>query len=104
MSMKAKLTQALNKGIELERARCMGLATQLMAGLRAGLNKKLMSAQEKHFAELKLKLGEALIGAVQMKIMSGEQPDAETAKSEVHGRDTDALGGTQGGEDDGRAS
>lgn len=103
MSMRSKLSQALNKGVELERTRCMELATKLMVGLRKGLNKKLMSAHEKHFAELKLQLGEALIGALQMKIMSGEQPDAETKASEVHGRDADAMGGTQGGEDDGRA-
>lgn len=99
MSMQSKLSQALNKGVELERTRCMELATKLMKGLRAGLNKKLMTAQEKHFAGLKLKLGEALIGALQMKIMSGEQPDAETEASEVHRPDTYALGDAQGDPD-----
>ena len=65
MSMRSKLSQALTKGIELERDRCMGLCADLIKGLRASLAKKLMSAGEKHLAETKLKLAMAIMAALQ---------------------------------------
>ena len=104
MSMKNKLSEALAKGIELERDRCMGLCIELIQGLQKGLNKKLMTSQEKHIADLKLTIGKGVVGAIQMKIMTGAQPNAEATSSEVHGQDTDALGGTQGDPDGGRSA
>jgi hypothetical protein len=101
MSMRAKLTAALLKGQTLERDRVMRICTRLIENLRSDLNKKLMSASEKHLAETKFKLASAIVGAVQMKIMSGDDPDAEAEASDLHGSDSDAVGGAQG-EDDGR--
>lgn len=103
MSMRSKLSQALLKGQNLERDRVMRICTRLIDNLRTDLNKKLMSASEKHLAQVKFQMACALVGAVQMKVMSGIDPDAETEATNLHGQNPDALGGTQVDPDGGRA-
>ena len=93
MTMRNKLAAAMAKGVETERDRCLRLCTELITALQKGVRKKLMTAQEKHIAETKLKIGQAIVGAIQMKIMTGAQLNAKTKASDVHGRDADALGG-----------
>ena len=102
MSMHKKLQESMRQGVILERDRTMRILSHIATETKAGLDKKLMTAAEKHLAELRFRLAEGLIAAVQMKVMSGEDPDAEKAPRQVHRPDPDALGGTQGDPDGGR--
>ena len=102
MSMRNKLAEAMAKGVELERDRCMAICIGVILSVEKGLDKKLMTTTEKHTATVKLNMARAFIGAVQMKIMSGEHPHAKTTPSKGPGFDPDALGDPQGDGDDGR--
>jgi hypothetical protein len=98
MSLRNKLAEAMTKGIELERQRCLGILVTIAHNLRHDLNRKLMTTAEKHTAEVKFGIASAVLGAAQIKILSGEQPDAfDRPKS-------DAVRRPQGDEDGGRAS
>ena len=50
-------------------------------------------------AEVRWRLCEGLLGAVQMKVMSGEDPNAEASPRDLHRPDADAVGGPQGDPD-----
>jgi hypothetical protein len=75
MSLRNKLAEAMTKGTLLERDRCMRICTAIAQHLRQDLSRKLMSASEKHLAEVKFNIVSAVLGAVQIKITSGEDPN-----------------------------
>jgi hypothetical protein len=102
MSMHKKHQASMRQGVILERDRCMRIAFALAEQLKEGLNKKLMTAGEKHIADVRMKIGQAIIAAIQMQIMSGEDPNAEDPPKEGPGFNPDAVGGTQGNPDGGR--
>lgn len=77
MTMHKKLQEAMRNGVILERDRVMRLLTLHAKMAREALNKKLMPAGEKHIAEVRLKLAEAIIAAIQMHVMQGVDPDAD---------------------------
>ncbi len=99
MSMHKKLQESMRQGVILERDRVMRILKHIADRTKAGLDKKLMTAGEKHLAEVRWKLCEGLLAAVQMKVMSGEDPNAEEAPKPLHRPDTDAVGGPQGDPD-----
>ena len=99
MSAHKKMVAQMREGALLERNRCM----KICATIIADLNHKLMTATQKHLADVKLSLAQGLLGAVQIKIASGEEPDAKAEASQIHGQDADALGGTREDPDGGRA-
>lgn len=101
MSIHKKLQDSMRQGVILERDRCMRILFRLADETRKGLNRKLMTAGEKHLAELRLKIAEGVIAAAQIKIMSGEDPDAP---KDLHARDADPLRGPQGNADGPSAS
>jgi hypothetical protein len=51
-----------------------------------------MGVGEKHIAELRWKLTEGLIAAIQMEVMSGVDPNAKDTPKEGPGFDPDAVG------------
>lgn len=103
MSMHKKLQAQMRQGVILERDRTMRILFKIATNTKEGLDKKLMAAGEKHVAELRFKIAEGLIAAVQMMVMSGEDPDAEAEARQIHGQDPDALGDPQGSPDGGSA-
>ncbi len=78
--MRNKLAEAMAKGVELERDRCMAICIDIIRWTQDGLQKKLMTTTEKHTATVKLAMAQAFVGAIQMKIMSGENPNNEEIK------------------------
>lgn len=98
MSMQTKMRNVAVAATGVERDRVMRICMEIIATLRRDLNMKLMSTQEKHTAEVKFAIASAVIAAVQIKVASGEDPDAKEAIP-LHGQDTDALGGPQGDPD-----
>lgn len=104
MSQHKKLQESMRQGVILERDRVMRILAHIAEQTKKGLDKKLMTAAEKHLAEVRFRLAEGLIAAVQMKVMSGEDPNAEAEARDLHGQDPDALGGTQGDPDGGRSA
>ena len=92
MSMHKKLQESMREGVILERDRCMRILFGLAKTTKAGLDKKLMTAGEKHLAELRFKIAEGVIAAAQLQIMNGEDPDAEDTPKEGPGFDPDAVG------------
>lgn len=99
MTLYKKLQDSMRQGVILERDRCMRVLFELAKHTKKGLDKKLMTATEKHLAEVRFKIAEGIIAAAQMKIMSGEDPDAKEAPSQIHGPDGNALGQEQGDPD-----
>jgi len=92
MSMLKKHQESMRQGVILERDRCMRILFEIAKETKAGLDKKLMAAGEKHLAELRFKIAEAVIAAAQLQIMSGEDPNAEDPPKEGPGFDPDAVG------------
>ncbi len=92
--MHKKLQESMREGVILERDRCMRILFGIAKATKKGLNQKLMTAGEKHVAELRFKIAEGLIAAAQLQIMSGNDPDAKATPTPLHGSDADALGGT----------
>ena len=103
MSAHKKMVAQMREGALLERNRCMKICATIIADLKTDLDHKLMTATQKHLADVKLSLAQGLLGAVQIKIASGEEPDAKAEASQIHGQDADALGGTREDPDGGRA-
>ena len=103
MSMHKKMQESMRQGVILERDRCMRILFGLADNTKKALEKKLMTAGEKHIAELRYKVAEGIIAALQMMVMSGEDPDAKAEASQIHRSDTDAVGPARGDPDDGRA-
>jgi hypothetical protein len=103
MTMHKKLQDSMRQGVILERDRCMRVLSLIADHTKKGLDKKLMTAGEKHIAELRFKIAESVIAGAQMMVMSGKDPDAKAEASQIHGQDTDALGDPQGDGDGGRA-
>lgn len=97
--MQTKLRNAQQHACIRERDRVMRVCARVIDELRKGLNMKLMGAAEKHMAEVKFNIASAVIGAVQIKVMSGDDPDAKAEASQIHRSDTDAVGGPQGDPD-----
>jgi hypothetical protein len=97
--MHKKLQESMRQGVILERDRVMRICTMVTKRLQADLSKKLMTAQEKHLAELKFKVAEAVVAAVQIKIMSAEDPDAKATTSDLHRPDSPPVGPAQGDPD-----
>ena len=97
--MHKKLQEQMRQGVILERDRVMRILAHISEHTKAGLDKKLMTAGEKHLAEVRWRLCEGLLGAVQMKVMSGEDPNAEASPRDLHRPDADAVGGPQGDPD-----
>ena len=93
MSMLKKHQLSMRQGVIIERDRAMRILFKLAQNTKEGLDKKLMSAGEKHLAELRFKIAEAIIAAAQMQIMSGEDPDAKDTTLKILGSDSDAVGG-----------
>lgn len=81
MTMHKKLQESMRQGVILERDRCMRILFNLAKKTKAGLEKKLMTAGEKHVAELRFKIAEGIIAAAQLQIMEGVDPDAEETKN-----------------------
>ncbi len=100
MSMQTKLRNAQQQACIRERDRVMRICARIIEQLRKGLDFKLMSTQEKHMAEVKFNIASAIIGAVQIKVMSGDDPDAKAETSPLHRPDTDAVGPPEGNSDD----
>jgi hypothetical protein len=100
LSQFKKMQTATKLGTMTERDRCMRICIDVIEYLRAQLNRKLMASAEKHIAETKYRIATAVVGAVQIKIMSGADPDAEETESEVHGPDPDAVGGTRASDEE----
>ncbi len=98
MSMQTKMRNVAVAATGVERDRVLRVCLKIIENLRNDLNKKLMTTQEKHTAEVKFAIASAVTGAIQIKVMSGEDPDAKEAIP-LHGQDTDALGGPQGDPD-----
>jgi hypothetical protein len=92
MSMLKKHQESMRQGVILERDRCMRILVDIAVTVKAGLDKKLMGVGEKHIAELRWKLTEGLIAAIQMEVMSGVDPNAEDTPKEGPGFDPDAVG------------
>ena len=92
--MHKKLQESMRQGVILERDRVMRILKHIADQTKVGLDKKLMTAGEKHLAEVRWRLAEGLIAAVQMK----------EAPRQIHGQNPDDLGGTQGDPDGGSAS
>ncbi len=82
-----------------ERDRVMRICARVIEQLREGVNFKLMSTAEKHLAEVKFNIASAVVGAIQIKVMSGTDPDAKAEASQIHRPDTDAVGDPQGDPD-----
>jgi hypothetical protein len=101
--MYKKLQESMRQGVILERDRCMRILFKIASDTKKGLEKKLMTAGEKHVAELRFKIAEGLVAAAQMMVMSGNDPDAKAEATDLHGRDPDAVGEGEGSEDGGRA-
>lgn len=99
MSMHKRLQESMRQGVILERDRCMRICTGIIEWVKTGVDNKLMTATQKHLAMVKFDLAQGLVGAIQLKIMSGEDPDAKAEATDLHGRDPDALGSEQGGPD-----
>lgn len=78
MTLHKKLSEAMRNGVILERDRVIRILFRIAGETRKGLDQKLMTAGEKHLAELRFKIAEGLIAAAQIKVMSGEDPDAKT--------------------------
>ncbi len=95
MSLHKKMQVAAKQAEMKERDRCMRICIKVMEHLRGNLNRKLMATAEKHLAEVKYTIAAAVMGAVQIKIMSGADPDAEETESEIHSLNPDAVGGTR---------
>jgi len=92
VSMHKKLQESMREGVILERDRCMRILFRIAKTTKGLLDKKLMSAGEKHLAELRFKIAEGVIAAAQLQIMNGEDPDAEDTPKEGPGFDPDAVG------------
>lgn len=95
MSMLKKHQESMRQGVILERDRCMRILFEIAEDLRKDLNKKLMSAGEKHLAEVRWKIAQAIVAVAQIKVMSGEDPNAEDPPKEGPGFDPDAVGRPQ---------
>lgn len=77
MTMHKKLQEAMRNGVILERDRVMRLLAMVSKSTKAALDKKLMTAAEKHLAQLRWKLAEALIAQLQVLVMQGVDPNAQ---------------------------
>lgn len=100
MSMQTKLRNAQQAACMRERDRVMRICSHIIEGMRLGLNKKLMASAEKHLAEVKFNIASAIVGAIQLKVMIGDEPDAKAEASPLQRPDTDAVGPPQGDPDD----
>lgn len=98
MSMQTKLRNAQQQACIRERDRVMRICARVIDGMRLGLNVKLMSAVDKHLAEVKFNIASAVVGAIQIKVMSGDDPDAKET-TPIDRSDTDAVGPPQGDPD-----
>lgn len=96
MSLHKKMQAVADAAKLRERDRVMRILHQLVMQAESGLNKKLMTAGEKHLAQVKMRIVSAVVGAIQIKVMSGVEPSAEDTPQKTNGSDPDALGGTQG--------
>jgi hypothetical protein len=92
MSMLKKHQESMRQGVILERDRCMRILAAIAEDLGKALEKKLMSAGEKHLAEVRFKICQGIIAVAQIKVMSGEDPNAEDTPKEGPGFDPDAVG------------
>ena len=99
MSQHKKLRESMRQGVILERDRVMRILKHILDTTKEGLDKKLMTAGEKHLADVRFRLAAGLIAAIQMKVMTGEDPNAKAEATSLHGLDTDALGKPQGDPD-----
>ena len=99
MSMQTKRRNAQQQACIRERDRVMRICAHIIEQLRDSLNKKLMASGEKHIAEIKFNVASAIVGAIQIKVMSGDDPDAQAEASQIHRPDTDAVGDPQGDPD-----
>ena len=103
MSLHKKM-QAAGKMAEMkERDRCMRVCSYVIETLKKQLSRKLMASGEKHLAQVKFQIAGTIVAAIQIKIMSGADPDAEDTESEIHRPDPDAMGGPRDDPDGGRA-
>ncbi len=100
MSMQTKLRNAQQAACLRERDRVMRICSHVIGQLRGDLNKKLMSSADKHLAEVKFTIASAIIGAIQLKVMTGDDPDAKAEASPLQRPDPDAVGPPQGDPDD----
>lgn len=75
MTILKKIGQARAEATKEERDRVMRILNKLTDDTQAKLNKKLMTAQEKHLAEVKMALVRGVVGALQIQVMSGKDPD-----------------------------
>lgn len=99
MSMHKKMVEQMRQGALMERDRVMRCIVEIAISTRQGLDKKLMTAGEKHVAELRFKIAEGVLAALQMMVMSGEDPNAKETTTDILGSDGDAVGGAQGDPD-----
>ena len=100
MSMQTKLRNAQQAACLRERDRVMRICSHVIEQLRGSLSKKLMASAEKHLAEVKFQIASAIVGAIQLKVMMGDDPDAKAEASPLQRPDTDAVGPAQGDSDD----
>lgn len=96
MSQLKKMQAVAAAATDRERDRVMAILHELVMQTKSGLDKKLMTATEKHLAQVKMRIASAVIGAIQIKVMSGVVPNAEDTPPKDDGQDTDALGSPQG--------
>ena len=99
MSMQTKLSNAQAKGCGIERDRVMRICNHIIHNLGMDLKKKLMTSTDKHLADVKFSIASAVVGAIQLKVMTGTDPDAKAETSQIHRPDTDAVGPPQGDPD-----
>ena len=85
MSAHKKKVEQMREGAMLERDRVMRIFAHVAKTTKEGLDKKLMSATEKHVADVKWRLVEGLLAALQMKVSSGDDPDAKAETTDLLG-------------------
>lgn len=66
--------QAVQAAVLAERNRCLAILTELVNDLRKELDKKILIEAQRHLAQTKLKMAEAIVRKVTSKIKFGMMP------------------------------
>lgn len=102
MSQLKKMQAVANAAMLRERNRVMAILHEFVVQMQRDVNKKLMTATEKHVAQVKAGLASTIIAAIQIMVMTGVVPSAEDTPPKDDGSNPDALGSSQGNRNGGR--
>lgn len=68
-----------------ERARCLWCADQVLAELRAGLDKKVLVESEIHVIKVKVQIAEAIVAKLRRAIFTGAKPKSKQDGNQEEG-------------------